>query len=210
MSDSDGNDVQPLNVELGKLLDEWDAAGRPASSRACSATMMARLIGMARAEGVDVSGVLRGRRSIVDALLYGFSSRSGNFETKRAGHVLEAALELGLVTEGSEWRDTRDAQTGKPVATRLREVARLKYDWTSDEDREWLKASWPQIVAMKMIDLKRWVRKRNRDSTAWLTRPELKDVLERTIDDYQRLYGVDDDEVWGAVEAVYKRMQSLG
>jgi hypothetical protein len=54
--------------------------------------------------------------------------------------------------------------TGKRVGTKLRELARLKWDWDAPERREWLRQNWPNAVELTVSEVKRWVRENNPDA----------------------------------------------
>jgi hypothetical protein len=202
---ANGQTLNDPAARVYELLDEWDAKGRDPGTAVGGLTMLTGLVASLPPGSLD----FRRRRSILRAMTYGQRSRSGNFEIKQAFGVYKAATELGLMREGAQLRDARDVTTGRPVLTRLREIARLKYDWESETDRQWLKESWPSITTMPLVELKAWVRSRNDDSRPDLTPPDLRDVLLQALDRYAARYGIDRERDREAVRDVGRLLDEI-
>lgn len=150
------NDVQLLNVWWEVLM------SMSPQSRAESEPLAAFWQGWRSIKRTDPAAIeefTRGKRSELRKVLLGCQSRSGAYELAGAQAVAAILEGMGLVrTVGPQPRDVRDAETGRPVATRLREVARMRYPWDTDDGRQWLRDSWPAIMSLPMADLKRALR----------------------------------------------------
>jgi hypothetical protein len=150
------DDVQLLNVWWDVLM-AMNPQAWPGSD-----PQSAFLAGYRALQETDPDAVRRfqrGKRGELRRVLFGCESRSGAYELAEAelvGSVLEG---MGLVrTVGPRPADVRDAETGRPVMTRLREVARLRDPWDTDDVRQWLRDSWPAIMSLSIAELKLSIR----------------------------------------------------
>jgi len=100
-----------------------------------------------------------GKRGEIFKSLWATENRSNAYELQMAGELEVILNSLGLVeTRGGH---LRDALTGQRIRTRLRELARLKWDWSSDQSQAWLKCNWRAAVEMPLDKLKSYVRSVN-------------------------------------------------
>ena len=153
---SEGETVQSLNNALPvEFLEElWELGAT------CNAELAAVFAsGCSELPVEEHRRLMRGKRGELLRRLFECDSRSGAYELRAAGALALVLKELGLVDDAP--RGWRDVSTGKRVQTRLRELGRLRRDWSSDENRAWLRESWPTAVAIPLDGLKQWVRENN-------------------------------------------------
>lgn len=152
--------VQYLNVL-------WEAVqSLPSLARVNSEPARLLVEGYRRAQPEEQRAFHRGKRGELRRYLMQCHSRSGAYELAEAERLAEVLAQMDLVGSlGERPQDWRDRATHRPVMTRLREVARLHYDWHSEQARQWLRESWPAIISLPIGELKTRLRAMKRRPT---------------------------------------------
>jgi len=149
-------DMSDLLAECEKLY--RDMLKRPACERREAAMMLASSW-VSRLSPEDRGRFLRGKMGEIQRSMAGCESRSGASELFKAAELGVILVDLGMVKEVGQ--GFRDVKTGQRVNTRLRELSRLKWDWSAEDSREWLARNWSDAAAMPLANLKAWVRGHN-------------------------------------------------
>ncbi len=87
--------------------------------------------------------------------IHGPVSRSNAYEWEHAVRLALTLHDLGLIDFNDRFRDRA---SGRRCKTLIRELGRLRWDWESEQARDWLGRNWPKAVSQGLASVKVWVR----------------------------------------------------